>query len=108
MSNTSESYTGTIDSFLDHCSKLNINEVEEQVKEQERQECLEIIMEQCDCSMEEAEEIYDEIALTEVKNTIDNLVKEGLVEVSGYNEGGEPLFVLTELGKQVQKNLDNR
>jgi len=108
MSNTSESYTGTIDSFLDHCSKLNINEVEEQVKEQERQECLEIIMEQCECSMEEAEEIYDEIALTEVKNTIDNLVKEGLVEVSGYNEDGEPLFVLTELGKQVQKNLDNR
>ena len=82
MSNTSESYTGTIDSFLDHCSKLNINEVEEQVKEQERQECLEIIMEQCECSMEEAEEIYDEIALTEVKNTIDNLVKEGLKEVS--------------------------
>ena len=108
MSNTSESYTGTIDSFLDHCSKLNINEVEEQVKEQERQECLEIIMEQCECSMEEAEEIYDEIALTEVKNTIDNLVKQGLVEVSGYNEDGEPLFVLTELGKQVQKNLDNR
>ncbi len=108
MSNTSESYTGTIDSFLDHCSKLNINEVEEQVKEQERQECLEVIMEQCECSMEEAEEIYDEIALTEVKNTIDNLVKEGLVEVSGYNEDGEPLFVLTELGKQVQKNLDNR
>jgi len=108
MSNTSESYTGTIDSFLDHCSKLNINEVEEQVKEQEKQECLEVIMEQCECSMEEAEEIYDEIALTEVKNTIDNLVKEGLVEVSGYNEDGEPLFVLTELGKQVQKNLDNR
>lgn len=108
MSNTSESYTGTIDSFLDHCSKLNINEVEEQVKEQEKQECLEVIMEQCECSIEEAEEIYDEIALTEVKNTIDNLVKEGLVEISGYNEDGEPLFVLTELGKQVQKNLDNR
>ena len=108
MSNTSESYTGTIDSFLDHCSKLNINEVEEQLKEQEKQECLEVIMEQCECSVEEAEEIYDEIALTEVKNTIDNLVKEGLVEVSGYNEDGEPLFVLTELGKQVQKNLDNR
>lgn len=107
MSNTSESYTGTIDSFLDHCSKLNINEVEEQVKEQEKQECLEVIMEQCECSMEEAEEIYDEIALTEVKNTIDNLVKEGLVEVSGYNEDGEPLFVLTELGKQVQKKLNN-
>ena len=95
MSNTSESYTGTIDSFLDHCSKLNINEVEEQVKEQGRQECLEIIMEQCECSMEEAEEIYDEIALTEVKNTIDNLVKEGLVEVSGYNEDGEPLTVIS-------------
>lgn len=108
MSNTSESYTGTIDSFLDHCSKLNINEVEEQVKLQEKEECLEVIMEQCECSLEEAEGIYNEIALTEVKNTIDEMVKEGLVEVSGYNEDGEPLFVLTELGKQVQKNLDNR
>ena len=108
MSNTSESYTGTIDSFLDHCSKLNINEVEEQVKLQEKQECLEVIMEQCECSIEEAEVIYNEIALAEVKETIDQMVKDGLVEVSGYNEDGEPLFVLTELGKQVQKNLDNR
>lgn len=108
MSNTSETYTGTIDSFLDHCSKLNINEVEEQVKQQEREECLEVIMEQCECSLEEAEEIYSEIALAEVKETIDQMVKDGLVEVSGYNEDGEPLFVLTELGKQIQKNLDNR
>ena len=108
MSNTSETYTGTIDSFLDHCSKLNINEVEEQVKLQEKQECLEVIMEQCECSLEEAQEIYNEIALAEVKETIDQMVKDGLVEVSGYNEDGEPLFVLTELGKQVQKNLDNR
>lgn len=108
MSNTSETYTGTIDSFLDHCSKLNINEVEEQVKLQEKQDCLEVIMEQCECSLEEAQEIYNEIALAEVKETIDQMVKDGLVEVSGYNEDGEPLFVLTELGKQVQKNLDNR
>lgn len=108
MSNASEPYTGTIDSLLDHCSKLNINEVEEQVKRQEKEDCLEVIMKECDCSLEEAEEIYNQIALAEVKESIDQMVKEGLVEISGHNEDGEPLFVLTELGKQVQKNLNKQ
>lgn len=108
MSNASEPYTGTIDSLLDHCSKLNINEVEEQVKRQEKQDCIKVIMQECDCSLEEAEDIYKEIALSEVKETVDELVKEGLVEISGYNEDNEPLFVLTELGKQVQKNINKQ
>lgn len=108
MRDSSKQYKGTIDSFLDHCSKLNINEVEEQIKIQEKEECLEVIMKQCECNLEEAEEIYNEIALAEVKETVDQLVKEGLLEVSGYNEDGEPLFVLTELGKQVQNKLNNQ
>jgi len=108
MSNASEPYTGTIDSLLDYCSKLNINEVEEQVKRQEKKDCLEVIMRECDCSLEEAEDIYKEIAFSEVKETMDQLVKEGLVEISGYNEDNEPLFVLTELGKQVQKNINKQ
>jgi len=36
------------------------------------------------------------------------LVKEGIVEVSGYNDDGEPLFTLTELGRQIQKELKNK
>lgn len=105
---TTRPYTGTIDGFLEHCSKLDINEVEEQVKQQEKQECLDVIMKECECSLEEAEKIYDEIALKEVEDTVNQMVKDGLLEISGYNENNEPLFVLTELGKQVQKELDNQ
>ena len=84
------------------------NEVEEQIKLDEKRECLSIIMRDCECSLEEAEQIYNDIALNEVKETIDQLVKEGIVEVSGYNDDGEPLFTLTELGRQIQKELKNK
>ncbi len=61
-----------------------------------------------ECSREEAEVIYSEIALAEVKETMEQLLKDGIVRISGYNDEGEPLFVLTELGKQVKKELGNQ
>ena len=54
------------------------------------------------------EVIYGEIALAEVKETMEQLLKDGIVRISGYNDEGEPLFVLTELGKQVKKELGNQ
>jgi hypothetical protein len=65
-------------------------------------------MTDCECSLEEAEEIYSEIALAEVKESMEQLLKDGIVKVSGYNDEGEPLFMLTELGKQIQKELGNQ
>jgi predicted transcriptional regulator len=106
--NKMDTFTGSVDALLEHCSKLDIQEVEEQIKLDEKQDCLNIIMTDCECSLEEAEQIYSDIALSEVKQTIDQLVKEGIVEVSGYNEEGEPLFTLTELGRQIQKELGNK
>lgn len=106
--NASETYTGTVDDLLEHCSKLDIQEVEEQMKRDEKKDCLNVIMTECECSLEEAEVIYSEIALEEVKETMEQLLKDGIVKVSGYNEEGEPLFVLTELGQQVRKELGNQ
>ncbi len=103
-----ETFTGSIDDLLTHCSQLDLNQVEDQIKQDEKQECLNLIMNDCECSIEEAEQIYNDIALNEVKQTIDQLVKEGIVEVSGYNDDGEPLFTLTELGRQIQKELGNK
>ena len=65
-------------------------------------------MTDCECSLEEAEEIYSEIALEEVKESMEQLLKDGIVKVSGYNDEGEALFILTELGKQIQKELGNQ
>jgi DNA-binding MarR family transcriptional regulator len=106
--NKMDTFTGSVDALLEHCSKLDIQEVEEQIKLDEKQDCLNVIMTDFECSLEEAEQIYSDIALSEVKQTIDQLVKEGIVEVSGYNEEGEPLFTLTELGRQIQKELGNK
>jgi hypothetical protein len=36
------------------------------------------------------------------------LLKDGIVQISGYNDEGEPLFTLTELGRQIQKELGNK
>ena len=32
------------------------------------------------------------------------MVAEGILEITGHNEDGEPLFGLTELGKELQKH----
>lgn len=103
-----DTFTGSVDALLEHCSKLDIKVVEEQIKLDEKEDCLKIIMSDCDCSLEEAKEIYSDIALSEVKETMEQLLKEGIVEVSGHNEEGEPLFTLTELGRQIQKELGNQ
>lgn len=108
MKNKLNTFTGSIDDFLNHCSQLDISNLEEQLKDQEKEECLEVIMKEIDCSLEEAEQIYNEIALKEVQDTVDQLVAEGLLEISGYNEEGEPLFVLTELGKKVQEEIKKK
>jgi hypothetical protein len=102
-----DNFTGSIDDLLNHCTNLDVDKVEEQVKEEERQECIKVIMRELECNEFEAEVIYNEIALAETKKVVDDMVKDGLLYISGYNEEGEPLFNLTELGKAVRKELDN-
>jgi len=105
--NASESYTGTIDGFLEHCSKLDTNEVEQQIKREEKEACIQIIMKEASCDELEANDIYNEILLTETKTTVDKMVADGILYVSGHNEDGEPLFNLTELGKSVRNKLND-
>ena len=98
-------FTGSIDDLLNHCSNLDTTKVEEQVKAEEKEACIQVIMKELECDEAEAEVIYNEIALAEVKETVDKMVSEGLLYVSGHNEDGEPLFQLTELGKAVRNEL---
>ena len=100
-----DNFTGSIDDLLNHCSKLDTAKVEEQVKVEEKEACIQVIMKELECDEAEAEIIYNEIALADVKETVDKMVAEGLLYVSGHNEDGEPLFQLTELGKAVRNEL---
>jgi len=99
-------FTGTVDELLEHCSNLDTKELNADLVEVNKIESIEYIKRKFECSDEEAEFIYQEICNAEVQNTVDELVEEGLVEVIGTNEDGEPLFGLTKLGKQIQKELD--
>ena len=105
MKNTNDVFTGTVDQLLDHCSNIDLNVLDEQLKIEEKQECIQVIMRELECDEFEAQKIYDEISLVETKNMIDKMVEDGIVEVVGHNEEGEPLFGLTELGKSVQDEL---
>ena len=102
-----DNFTGSIDDLLNHCSQLDTEKVEEQVKAEEKEACLKVIMEQLDCNEFEAEVIYSEISLAETKKVVDKMVSDGLLYVSGTNEDGEPLFSLTELGKALRDELEN-
>jgi hypothetical protein len=96
-------FKGSVNELLKHCSNIDVDELYDQC---EKRECLSIIMRETNCSEEEAELLYIDIALNDVKDTVDSLVEEGLVEISGFNKDGEPLFVLTELGKKVQNEIN--
>jgi len=96
-------FTGTIDELLNHSMTIDPEMVEQKVKDNEKRMCIELLMNNFKCSPEEAEVIYNEIALEEVKQTVDTMIEEGLIEITGYNEDGEPLFGLTELGKKKKK-----
>jgi hypothetical protein len=102
----SDNFTGSVDDLLNHCANLNTDMVEEQVRLEEKEECIRVIKQELECDDEEALKVYNEIALTEVKQTVDDMVKEGLLYISGYNEEGEPLFNLTELGKAIRNRIN--
>ena len=107
MSNyINDNFKGSIDDLLSHCATLDLNKVEEQVKAEEKAECIKVIMQELECDEAEALEVYNEIALSETKTVVDQMVEDGLLEVIGHNKDGEPLFGLTELGKAIRSEID--
>ena len=101
-----DDFTGSIDDLLNHCANLDLNKVEEQVKNEEKEECIKLIMQELECDEDEALKVYNEIALSETKTVVDKMVKDGLLEIIGHNEDGEPLFGLTELGKAIRNEIE--
>lgn len=108
MKRTGEHFKGTVDQFLEHCANMDPNAVQEQVDKQNHASCIEFIIKESGCTQAEAEMIYGEICLDEVKQTVDKLVADGLLQIDEYDADGEPKFILTELGKQVHNQMDSK
>ena len=105
-SNLPGTFKGSVDDLLEHCVNLDVKENQKNIVESEKVLSIQFLMSEFECSEQEAEEIYNELALNEVKQTVDKMVADGIMEIVGYNDDNEPLFGLTELGKQVQKELE--
>ena len=101
-----DDFTGSIDDLLSHCANLDVDKVESQVQAEEKEACIKVIMQELECDEDEALKVYNEIALSETKTVVDQMVKDGLIEIIGHNEDGEPLFGLTELGKAVRSEME--
>lgn len=101
--NNKDCFVGTIDQLLEHCAKMNIDELNDEC---EKRESIDHIMKETDCSKEEAEHIYKELSLLQVKQELDDMIEKGYVAIIGYNEEGDPLYGLTEKGnKYVKKSF---
>ena len=89
-----EPFQGSIDDLLEKVSKLSKKELDQIEVDSEKSASISFIYKTFNCSLEEAECIYQEILRQEVKKGLEELLEEGLIEIVGYNEDGEPLYDL--------------
>jgi hypothetical protein len=96
-------FKGSIDDLLKRCSKISKKEIDAIDFEAEKNASISLIMREMDCSFDEAVDYYKQIALIETKKAINFLLEMGDVEVTGYNENGEPLYSITKKGRKKVK-----
>ena len=81
-------FTGTVDQLLTHCGNVDIEQVENEI---EFNRAVGNIMREFGMNRYDAENAMREAKLDLVQKTIDELMLNGLVEISGENDAGEPL-----------------
>jgi hypothetical protein len=109
-------FTGTIESFLEHCSQVDIENIIEyggyadieNIKSYE--DLIKYLMQVENVSREIAVSAVDEYR-EEIQQEVDEAMLKflelGLVEVKSYNEQLEPMYGLTELGEQCCAEIRN-
>jgi uncharacterized damage-inducible protein DinB len=103
-------FQGTIDDLLKHTSDIDENKLEKVLTGEEdiqmtREEALSFIKTQQKCSDEEAIKFLEEAQSEEITNQIESLVKDGLMEIVGYDNDNQPMYQITEKGlNQLLKN----
>lgn len=102
MTKLSNNFNGSIDELLQHCGEVDDTTLDQAM---ELEQAIDHVMKEMEVSRDEAMEIIEEIHLNEVQQTIDDMVAKGLMEIIGHNEDGDPLYNLTERGKQIRKEI---
>jgi len=95
-----EYYTGTIDNLLIRIANYDLMLLEEAIL---IENAIEDIMDQSNEPREIVVQMLEQAHLNEVQKEVDKMLKEGLVEIVGYNENGEPLYRHVEVKKKKKK-----
>jgi len=103
MTKLSNNFTGNIDDLLTHCGSVDDNTIDQAL---EFERTIEHVMSELDVDRVEAMEMIQEIHLKDVQQTINDMMSKGLLEITGHDADGEPLYNLTELGKKIRNQLD--
>lgn len=92
MNKTNKNFKGSIDDLLNHIDSINLSKLDTDIEVENE---IQTIMKETGESHDQVVESLLETHLNEVQDTLDKLMAEGLVSISGYNEVGEPLYVST-------------
>ncbi len=103
MTKISNNFTGNIDELLNHCASVDDATIDQAL---ELERAIEHVMTELEMDREEAMQLIQDIHLAEVQQTVLDMVDKGLLEVTGFNEDGEPLYGQTELGKMLSQDSD--
>ena len=101
-------YSGTIDGLLIKCANLDADAIDQQVEECNKSKVLYEIMEQFDCTHEEAQVLYDEAVIGAIKEQLDILVAAGKVKIVGEDDDGNPLYAAVDEAKEKSAKVPRK
>lgn len=107
-------FTGTVDELLTHVGEVDADQVERVIVDGTEDvrltdaDAIQLIMAEEQCSESVAEQLLTMIKDAELKQALSELVNSGLVEVSKYDENGDPLYSLTDNGKILAEGMKNK
>jgi hypothetical protein len=107
-------FHGTVDQLLANMELVDDNQVERILLEGVEdyilsdEEAVSMIMAEANVQRDEAVDILNEIKSEEMQRVLTKLVGEGIVEVTSYDDAGEPLYGLTANGKALATSFGSK
>jgi hypothetical protein len=89
MNKTNKNFQGSVDDLLNHIDSIDLSALDNDI---DVENAVQNLMKQTGESHETIMEALNQAHLEEVQDTINKLMAEGIVTISGYNEAGEPLY----------------
>lgn len=94
---------GDIDDLLTHCASVTDQDIDNAL---ELEKCIEQVMKEFDLDRNEAMDAIEQAHLNEVRQTIEDLMEKGMIEIKGYDDAGNALYGPTKKGMDIMNQMD--